>query len=136
VVGGSFVDVISGGGGDDTITARQGNDFVTGNLGADTLAGDGGDDRLTGGAGADRFDFRPGGGKDRVVDFEDGVDQLYFFGFGASYDTAAEILATAVQDGTSVRLTVPVTGESWATVVFVKNFDLANMSEADLIVGV
>ena len=135
VVGGAFQDTIGGGAGDDSITARQGDDIVVGHLGADTLAGQGGEDRLTGGAGADRFDFQPSGGKDRVVDFEDGVDQLYFFGFGASYDTAAEVLDTAVQNGTSVIFRVPDTGESWATEVIVLHFDLANMSEADLIVG-
>jgi Ca2+-binding RTX toxin-like protein len=135
VFAGAGADAIDGGAGDDAVLAGTENDTVVGNLGADSLFGQEGDDRLTGGAGADRFDFTTGGGKDRVVDFEDGMDLLAFFGFGSSYDTEAEILATAVQDGTSVMFTVPNNGTAGTTKVIVENFDLADMSGADLIVS-
>ena len=132
---GTGEDAIDGGAGDDSVIAGDDNDTAVGNLGADSLFGQAGDDRLTGGADADRFDFTTGGGKDRVLDFEDGIDQLLFFGFGASYDTEAEILATAEQNGTSVMFTVPNNGTPGVTRVIVQDFDLDDMSSADLIVS-
>jgi Ca2+-binding RTX toxin-like protein len=133
VIGAAGADAMDGGAGDDGLFAGLDNDVLVGNLGADSLAGEQGDDRLTGGEGADRFDFTTRGGKDRVVDFEDGIDRLFFFGFGADYDTSAEIVDTAVQDGTSVMITVPNNGTAGTTKVILLNFELENLSTADFI---
>ncbi len=132
-VGGA--DFLDGGAGDDRFLAGSENDTVSGGLGADSLSGEGGDDRLTGGGDGDFFYFTTGGGKDRVVDFEDGIDRLIFFGFSDAYDTAEEILATAVQDGTSVMISVPNNGAAGATKVILLEFDLEDLSTADMFVS-
>ena len=83
--GGTGYDTLSGLGGSDTLRGDIGNDalyggtsrdFLWGGAGADTLDGGRGHDVLTGGSGADEFVYATGGGRDRIRDFEDGVDTL------------------------------------------------------------
>lgn len=79
-------DNMAGGNGNDVIRAGWGSDRLDGGAGADQLYGDqmrdwlnggSGDDRLWGGAGPDHFVFRGGNiGRDRVMDFQPGQDQL------------------------------------------------------------
>ncbi|MGG6298161.1 hypothetical protein ACQ4M4_27525 [Leptolyngbya sp. AN02str] len=85
-------DFIHGKGGNDRIRGDQGNDTLLGGSGNDILAGYSGNDRLIGGsgndflgggAGADSFVFDAGAafttsrlGKDRIDDFELGVDRI------------------------------------------------------------
>ena len=71
-------DTVYGGLGDDTIEGGAGNDVFYGGGGADRIIGRLGNDTLTGGAAADDFVFNPGFGADRITDFGDGADQLYF----------------------------------------------------------
>jgi len=75
---------------------------LSGGLGADTLKGGRGDDRLSGGADddrlfggldADRFVLAPGGGFDRIADFEDDVDTIVLKAF--DFDDVADALARA-----------------------------------------
>lgn len=82
-------DILAGGGGDDVLRGGAGADTLRGGAGADRLFGGGGDDILIGGAGADvliggagadQFRFARGGGNDRIVDFQQGADQLVFLG--------------------------------------------------------
>jgi Ca2+-binding RTX toxin-like protein len=54
----------------------DGNDTLKGLGGADFLSGGDGDDRLIGGAGKDIFEFYTGKGRDRIVDFTNGVDRI------------------------------------------------------------
>ena len=68
------VNALFGGGGDDTVDGRGGNDSVKGDAGDDRVIGGAGNDRLEGGSGADTFIFRAGDGRDRVVDYVDGLD--------------------------------------------------------------
>lgn len=89
---GSGSDRLTGNGGKNLLVSGAGNDVLNGGGGADRLNGGTGDDRLTGGtgndtltggAGADLFVFSRGGGRDHVMDFENGVDQFRITG---SYD--------------------------------------------------
>ena len=56
---------------------------MNGQIGDDVLDGGEGRDRLTGGAGADTFVMSPGGGRDRITDF-DANDLLDLRAFGLS----------------------------------------------------
>lgn len=98
--GGNNNDRLFGGDGNDVMTAGQGNDkmwgedgndnmsggvghdVVKGGAGNDTIDGGAGRDKLEGGADADVFVFGPGAGRDIIVDFEDGVDQIDLSAYG------------------------------------------------------
>lgn len=68
--GSKGADVIYGGFGNDTAHGGQGDDRIFGEGGRDILSGNVGNDTLTGGSDAiDFFVMQPGGGHDRVVDF-------------------------------------------------------------------
>ena len=64
----------------DALFGRPGADLLKGLSGDDRLAGQAGRDILKGGAGADLFLFGAGYGKDRVRDFEDGIDHVDLLG--------------------------------------------------------
>jgi Ca2+-binding RTX toxin-like protein len=71
------------------IRGLAGDDSLSGNFGNDTLEGGAGRDKLTGGSGADVFRFtqtsdstRSGAMRDRITDFEHGVDKIDVSGLG------------------------------------------------------
>jgi Ca2+-binding RTX toxin-like protein len=68
--GNELYNIIDGNGGNNVIRGMGGDDYLTGM---------GGTNRLFGGAGADTFNFVSKGGKDIVMDFEDGVDHFDMF---------------------------------------------------------
>lgn len=74
--GGSGADLLDGGAGNDRLNGDAGADTLRGGVGNDTLAGGANNDRLIGGTGADVFVFGPGGGADRVIDFNPVEDRL------------------------------------------------------------
>ncbi len=100
-----------------TAVAGEGKDALWGGLGDDTLDGGPGDsdfltggpgtDRLTGGSGKDIFGFSRNFGADTITDFENGQDNIRLKGFGAAYDTYAEVRAAIVQNGADAVLTLP-----------------------------
>jgi Ca2+-binding RTX toxin-like protein len=55
--------------GNDTINGGAGADFINGLSGNDRIEGKGGADQLIGGQGSDTFVFKPGFGKDVIMDF-------------------------------------------------------------------
>lgn len=67
--------------GADSVDGGAGNDRIIGRGGNDTIAGGEGNDVLFGNAGRDVFVFAPGGGIDRVADFQKGLDRLDFTAF-------------------------------------------------------
>jgi serralysin len=84
-------DLLTGTAGDDAISALAGDDVLFGLLGSDALNGGSGDDILVGGAGRDVLtggtgsdvfllesasDSLRGAGRDRIVDFQSGVDKI------------------------------------------------------------
>ncbi|WP_168733023.1 calcium-binding protein [Aliigemmobacter aestuarii] len=99
MVGGRGWDVLLGGAGDDVLSGGNGRDRIFGGEGNDTITGGNGRDRLDGGDGADHFVFAPGAGRDRIVDFEDGLDLIVFTGGVQSFDDL-----TIRQRGDDVRV--------------------------------
>ena len=81
VTGTDLSERLAGLGGDDQLNGKEGDDTIRGGDGADTITGGAGLDRMQGGAGADRFVLTSaedsfGDTRDRVGDFEQGVDQI------------------------------------------------------------
>ena len=81
--GGAGKDHLYGGLGHDTLYGGRGDDTLYGGRLADRLHGGEGRDVLVGGHGRDLFVYDDADfGRDRIVDFEDGVDRLDFTGSG------------------------------------------------------
>ncbi len=109
-------DRLFGGGGADTLLGNDGNDSLTGGGGVDRLKGDDGDDTLngrfgddlvSGGAGDDLFEFRQGHGNDTYDDFVAGAgtdDAIELISFGTDFDTFAEVIAAASDNGTDTTI--------------------------------
>lgn len=88
--GGQGSDRLLGGVGNEVLRGDEGDDRLLGGAGADTLTGGTGIDVLSGEAGADTFLFEaPGAGRDRIADFEAGVDMIALSaaGFGLPLGT-------------------------------------------------
>jgi len=96
----SRADSVDGGGGNDRIIGRGGND---------TLAGGAGNDVLIGGAGRDVFVFTPGGGIDRVLDFQKGFDRLDFTAFAGLGVDGIEDLRIVENAAGVTRVSLPGT---------------------------
>jgi glucose/arabinose dehydrogenase len=92
--GGVGSDTLWGGGQDDALRGGQGNDLLYGGDGNDFVSGGFGADTLYGRTGSDTFQYGPGYGPDRIVDFQDDRDTLRL-GDGFGFDTASEALASA-----------------------------------------
>lgn len=75
--------------GDQIGLVGAGNDTLSGGAGNDVLNGFTGVDLMYGGSGADEFQFFLGYGKDRVVDFVDGVDRIDLRAWAFANATAA-----------------------------------------------
>jgi len=113
-----------------TLTSGAGNingtgnaldNVIIGNEGNNILSGLGGTDTLTGGAGADTFVFRGSFGNATVTDFHSGEDFLQFD--RASFATAADVLAHAVDDGHG-NAVIPVDSHNAVTLVGITTFGL------------
>lgn len=91
--GGAGSDTLDGGLGRDVLRGGSGNDILRGGGGADRLDGGNGNDRLAGGIGADDFVYAAGGGRDRIVDFQNNLDELDLRSFG--FANAGKALAKA-----------------------------------------
>jgi serralysin len=83
-------DMINGGVGNQTLRGLLGDDSLNGGSGNDILIGGGGKDRLTGGTGSDFFRFESvgdsptGAGRDRIQDFQRGMDKIDLAAIDAS----------------------------------------------------
>lgn len=108
LLGGNGHDTLYGGDGDDTLWGETGNDVLDGGAGNDRLIGGGGDDRMTGGAGADVFVFSNNFGRDRITDFQRGVDLLDLTGLTGTSDITsfAQIAARMSVQGADLVLTL------------------------------
>ena len=83
--------------GDDVGIGGNGRDFIHGGNGDDLIIGGKGSDRLVGGKGADVFVFDAGDGKDKIVHFEDGIDQIDLSSMG--FADFSELEASITQFG-------------------------------------
>lgn len=102
VIGGTGNDRLYGDAGDDWLEGGDHKDKLFGGSGDDTLVGGTGTDVLTGALGADQFHYREGFGRDKVTDFEDGLDTLVITGAGP-ISSALDALALAVDITGGVR---------------------------------
>lgn len=107
IFGGKGFDYLRGGDEPDVIDGGELDDTILGETGDDTVAGGDGDDDLFGGAGADTFEFARTGDVDAVHDFAPGPafdDRIRLLGFGAAFDTFAEVLAAATDNGVDTTI--------------------------------
>lgn len=74
--GGDGKDALRGDGGQDKLYGGAGQDALRGGGGKDLLVGGLGADKLWGDGGADIFKFQKGGGLDRIMDYQDGLDRM------------------------------------------------------------
>ncbi|MEO1544763.1 MAG: hypothetical protein AAFR75_12200, partial [Pseudomonadota bacterium] len=79
-----------------------------GDGGNDTITGGTGDDILVGGSGADTFVFDMDGSTDTVTDFNAGAGDVLQVSAPAG-TTAADLIANAIQDGTTTVITLDAT---------------------------
>ncbi len=93
VYGGLGGDALNGGAGHDLLFGDGGNDNLNGNDGNDTLNDGAGQDVLVGGLGADQFGLEADGAKDRITDFQDGIDTI---SLGVAF---ADLTITTLQNG-------------------------------------
>jgi Ca2+-binding RTX toxin-like protein len=122
--GGAGGDALFGGDGRDRISGKRGNDWIEGGAGGDRLLGGAGNDTLAGGQGKDKFVFTDGAGRDRITDFQDGLDRIVFKG----HDLVGGIDDLAIFDvegGAKV-----VFGPQW---ILVEGVDADELSAGDFI---
>jgi Ca2+-binding RTX toxin-like protein len=97
--GGGGQDRLAGGDGNDTLSGGAGKDRLFGGAGADRLDGGRGADILDGGAGRDVFVFGQRSGRDRVLNFENGIDRIDLDGVAF-----ADLTITRFSIGVRIRL--------------------------------
>ena len=85
LIGGPIAETLTGGSGDDTIFGMGKSDILIGGAGNDRLIDGRGRDVLTGGTGADIFEFIADGQRDKITDFEIGIDRLDFTDYEGLY---------------------------------------------------
>jgi Ca2+-binding RTX toxin-like protein len=98
-----------GGADNDTITGAagtwlkgdDGNDIIVGLAGTQQIVGGAGDDILTGGADFDHFEFADGWGRDRITDFQIGLDRISLEGV-TGLDRYDQLTITQMAAGTEV----------------------------------
>ena len=77
---------VNGAATDDSLIGLDGNDTLHGGAGSDVLVDGAGEDTLWGGDGADTFILTRDGDRDRIMDFEIGVDRLDLTSLSALFD--------------------------------------------------
>ncbi|MCB9993632.1 MAG: endo alpha-1,4 polygalactosaminidase [Hyphomicrobiaceae bacterium] len=123
-------DIVEGFAGNDHLKGGAGNDDLYGDRGRDVLAGGQGRDDLTGGANADRFVFGPDGNRDRIFDFQNGIDllDLRAFHFGSK---AAALKHLYEVGGASNQV---VGFDAHGTIIIIHGADLADIGRADILI--
>lgn len=109
LTGSSLNDDLRGRGGSDRMDGGAGNDKLNGGSGNDTLIGGAGNDTLTGGGHNDTFQFQGNFGQDVIADMNAGAlirDVIGIVGFGASYDSFADVLAHTTQVGADTVINI------------------------------
>ncbi|WDI32474.1 hypothetical protein PUV54_04605 [Hyphococcus flavus] len=105
--GAKGVDTVQGGDGNDIVSGAADNDFLDGGEGDDLLFGGVQNDRITGGSGNDTFLYNAGNDIDLITDFAAGMgteDVIELNNFGTDFDTFAEVMAAATDDGTDTTI--------------------------------
>ena len=130
--GGANNDTLWGGGGNDTLYGDEQNDDLHGGVNDDVLSGGKGQDRLWGDQGVDRFVYRATFGTDRVMDFQNNVDEIDLSSWG--FASTSEALGYASEEGADVKFdftTAP--GGQAGDILWILNTTIAQLSN-DIIV--
>ncbi|MFD1326675.1 M10 family metallopeptidase [Mycoplana ramosa] len=101
---------------------------LSGGAGNDVLNGGAGNDILAGGSGYDDFIFRKGYGKDTILDFTNGLDQIDLRSYG--FKSASSVMSKADQVGADVHITFAATD-----ILLLKNFDIADLNKGDFLLA-
>lgn len=94
------IENLQGGAYNDTLRGDDGANQLRGEAGNDRFWARGGNDTMTGGAGADVFAFETGYKADRIADFQNDVDEIFFSKMG--FTTVAQAMGFATQSGANV----------------------------------
>lgn len=109
---------------DDHLETGTGNNRLFGEAGDDRLVASGpGTSQLWGGAGADTFVFHPGGGTDRIMDFQPGLDRIDLSAYPMLYSRAG---LTIQSTDWGARLTVQ------GDVIEIRTLDGTSLTAANL----
>lgn len=142
LVGGIGDDLLLGGADDDDLIGNSGEDTLLGGTGIDKLYGGQNADRLDGGADND-FLFGEGGadvfvfgdiedmGRDRIKDWQDGIDRIDVSDFGFASFAELDALAFDISGGLRIQFANDSTGD--ARVVIIENFTKADFDASDVI---
>lgn len=117
--GTKYADKLIGNGSANRLTGGAGNDVLNGNAGSDTLVG---------GAGYDDFVFKKGYGKDTILDFTNGIDQIDLRSYG--FSGVGSVLNKAAQVDADVHITFAATD-----ILHLKNFDIADLNKSDFLLA-
>ena len=144
-------DILEGRAGDDSLFGGSGNDDLIGGTGVDTLIGGTGGDDLTGGADADVFVYETiadsaltGIGRDRILDFEQGVDlidlsalgiQDFIFQSAFTGGGTSEVRYQNVGGGAKTLVQIDVDGDGNADSAIIINNAFFNLTEDDFALG-
>ncbi len=128
LAGGSGADTLLGDAGNDVLRGLAGADSMIGGDGADTLSGGQDNDVIAGGRGADIFEFGSGQGRDILIDFRPGEDDIRFVDSG--FASFAQVMANATQSGAHVLITVGP-----GDVLQINNVLLSSLTASDFLFG-
>ena len=123
-VGDVYVSIenLQGGAYNDTLRGDDGANQLRGEAGNDRFWARGGNDTMPGGAGADVFAFERGYKADRITDFQNDVDEIFFSKMG--FTSVAQAMSFATQSGANVVFNFG-NGDS----LTVLNMTLANLTD-------
>ena len=124
VMGDDGNDRVKGSSGNDTVSGGNGDDRVKGGRGDDVIDGDAGSDHYHGGLGADTFVFSADGVRDKIHDFEDGLDKIDISAFNVANAAALSMS----QAGLDVLIDL-----GGGDVIKVDDVSVAQLTDADFI---
>lgn len=101
---------------------------LIGDYGNDVLSGGAGNDTLAGGSGYDDFVFRKGYGKDTILDFTDGADQVDLRSYG--FSSVSQVLNKATQVASDVHFKFAATD-----ILVLKHFDISDLNKGDFLLA-
>ncbi|WDI30837.1 calcium-binding protein [Hyphococcus flavus] len=131
--GAKGVDTLEGGDGNDIVSGAADNDFIDGGEGDDLIFGGVQNDLLTGGLGNDTFLYNAGNDIDVITDFVAGAgteDVIELNNFGTDFDTFAEVMAAATDDGTDTTINF-----GSGNLIILYNVLVADLHQDDFVFG-
>ena len=132
IIGNDTRNVISGNGDDNTIDGGGGNDVLIGAAGDDALIDGPGRDELVGGDGRDTFVLVADGTRDRIIDFDIGIDTLDISAWGVTSMSqltfGPAILADATITGGRELLVISFVGSGIGAVQAFQDFGFVRFS--------